>query len=86
MDATETNLQRIATALERIADSASGPKARLLHFSEVPSVYPRITERMIRDACNVQPDGPRKFKDAIVSTEEIDAWIVREAKKRGVRS
>ena len=58
---------------------------RVFTYDQVEKEYPNITARMIRDAC-AEPDGPRRFRPGLVSEREIDAWILREEKKQGVRS
>ena len=58
---------------------------RLFTYEEVEKEYKNISARMIQDACS-RADGPRKFKPGIVSEHEIDAWIIREEKKNGVRN
>lgn len=81
-----SDLTLVVDKLERIEAALAKPKATLiLKFSEVPAHYPNITEREIRSACASQR-GPRKFKRGHVSDREIEAWIVREEQKQGVRS
>jgi hypothetical protein len=57
---------------------------RIFTYAEVEKEYRNITARMIQDAC-AKTDGPRKFRDGLVSEHEIDAWIRREEAKKGVR-
>jgi hypothetical protein len=84
MDATLPILERIASALERIAATSERPESMLLSFEDVPKHYPAISERAITDACS-KPNGPRRFKPRVVSTREIEAWIQREEKSKGPR-
>lgn len=79
-------LLRIAAALEKIAAKAErSDTTPLIPFKDIQTFYPAITPSMIRDACNISPRGPRKFKDGIVSLREVEAWILREEKAKGVR-